>query len=181
MGIEVKLITADEAYHDSDGSVFQETGVRVITPPSSKVSIPPNFDTKTMAVTYGDICEVPMQYMGIEKDGHEFKCCANQGECQHSGTCSQFRIIPFDQGYFQRIFYGNEHSDKAVEIRKNCERPFNLLKNQTGLEQVRVRSQHGLLARSIFSNIGTLLLEMAGTRRKKKIRNQQPELFEIAA
>jgi len=57
-----------------------------------------------------------------------------------------------------------------------------LLKNQTGLEQVRVRSQHSLIARSIFSNIGTLLLEMAGTRRKKKVNKpQQIKLFDLAA
>jgi hypothetical protein len=37
MGIEVKLVTADEAYHDNDGSLFEETGVIVTTPPSSKV------------------------------------------------------------------------------------------------------------------------------------------------
>ena len=40
MGIELQLITADEAYHDKDGSLFEETGVIVTTPPSSKVSLP---------------------------------------------------------------------------------------------------------------------------------------------
>jgi hypothetical protein len=36
MGIDVKLITADQAYHDSDGSVLQETGVYVVAPASEK-------------------------------------------------------------------------------------------------------------------------------------------------
>ena len=58
---------------------------------------------------------------------------------------------------------------------------LNLLKNQTGLEEVRVRSQHALLARTVFSNIGTLLLEMAGTRRKEKPEKCQGELFSEAA
>ncbi|MFQ6678836.1 MAG: transposase [Fidelibacterota bacterium] len=181
IGIEVKLITADEAYHDKDGSLFEETGARLITPKPSGTSLPENVDEETMSVTYDDMCEIPMEYMGSVEEGHEFKCCAEKGKCPNSGTCPQFRIIPFDRGYFQRIFHGNVHAQQAVDIRKNSERPFNLLKNQTGLEQVRVRSQHGLLARSIFSTIGTLLLEMAGTRKKKKPDNRQAKLFEIAA
>jgi hypothetical protein len=35
MGIDLKLITADEAYTDSDGTFFKETGVHLITPPKS--------------------------------------------------------------------------------------------------------------------------------------------------
>jgi len=30
IGIDIKLITADQAYHDSDGSVLNETGVYVL-------------------------------------------------------------------------------------------------------------------------------------------------------
>jgi hypothetical protein len=45
MGIDLKLITADEAYHDKDGSLFAETGVifpdlllgEAITRPSGQV------------------------------------------------------------------------------------------------------------------------------------------------
>jgi len=40
MGIDLKLITADEAYHDSDGSFFNETRIHLITPPSSKHLFP---------------------------------------------------------------------------------------------------------------------------------------------
>jgi len=32
MGIEIKLVTADEAYYDKDGSLFNDTGVIVTTP-----------------------------------------------------------------------------------------------------------------------------------------------------
>jgi hypothetical protein len=73
MGIDIKLVTADEAYHDKDGSLFKETGILVTMPPSSKASLPENID-------------------GDRKQAHD--------------------------------------------IRKNCERPFNLLKNQTGLETI---------------------------------------------
>jgi len=55
-----------------------------------------------------------------------------------------------------------------LDIRKNGERPFNLVKKREGLEQVRVRSQHGLLVRCTFATIVTLLLEMSGTRRKRE-------------
>jgi hypothetical protein len=180
MGIDLKLVSADEAYNDKDGSL-REIGVELITPVSSKAKLPEHVDSETKAVMCNDFCEIPMQRVGSVKEGHEFKCAADQGECFHSELCSKFREIPFDSGYFQPMFHGSEHSEKSVGIRKNAERPNNLLKNQTGLEDVRVRSQHALLARTIFSNIGTLLLEMAGTRRKKKQKKKQGELFDEAA
>jgi len=42
MGIDMKLITADQAYHDSNGSVLEETGVYIIAPPSGKAVLPDN-------------------------------------------------------------------------------------------------------------------------------------------
>jgi hypothetical protein len=67
---------------------------------------------------------------------------------------------------------------KALDIRKNGERPFNLLKKREGLEPVRVRSQGGLVARVTFTTIATLLLEMANTRRKNKGKQEQMDLLE---
>ena len=180
MGIEVKLITADEAYHDKDGSIFDETGVRLITPPSSQSELPDNVCPETLAVTCDDLCHIPMIYMGCVEGGHEFKCGAEPGQCSRA-VCSQCRIVPLDNGHFQRIPMLCEYASEAIEIRKNSERPFNLLKHREGLEQVRVRSQHSLMARCTFSNIATLLLEMAGTRKKKIKDNSQGELFDIAA
>jgi len=180
MGIDLKLVSADEAYNDKDGSL-QEMGVRLITPASSKAKLPENVDAETKAVMCDEFCEIPMQIIGSGEGVHEFKCAANSGECSRSGRCQQFREIPFDSGYFQPMFHGSEHAEESVGIRKNAERPNNLLKNQTGLEDVRVRSQHALLARTVFSNIGTLLLEMAGTRRKDKQEKLQGELFDEAA
>lgn len=178
IGIDLKLITADEAYHDKDGSFYRETETPLVTPISSKVKLPENVDPETKAVTLNDLCEIPMERIGSFDDGHEFKCGAASGECIHSDTCPQSRVVPYDSGYFQRIFHGNEGTEEAVDIRKHSERPFNLLKNQTGLETVRVRSRTALLSRTIFSSIGTLLLEMAGTRRKEKpsTRQKQKEL-----
>jgi hypothetical protein len=69
---------------------------------------------------------------------------------------------------------------KALDIRKNGERPFNLLKKREGLEQVRVRSHHGVVVRTTFTTLATLLLELAGTRRTKKSKQKQKKLPLVA-
>ena len=173
MGIDVKLITADEAYHDKDGSIFEETGVIVTTPPSKNVSLPENIDGDSGAVFCHDSCDTPMCHVGFENQIHEYKCGATCGECFHSSTCSQCRFIPADSGLFQRVPWQTEQIQSAIDIRKNCERPFNLLKNQAGLETIRVRSQDATLARCTLSSIAVLLIEMAGFRRKKKTTKPQ--------
>ncbi len=179
MGIDVQLITGDEAYHDKDGSLFDETGVIVTTPPSSKVSLPEHTDAENGAVFCNDECSFPMLHVGTEGQNHEYKCRVNSGECQYSNTCSRYRVIPVDGGLFQRIPHNTDLIQKAHDIRKNCERPFNLLKNQTGLETVRVRSQHATTARCTLSSIAVLLLKMAGTRRKQRAdKSQQLPMFE---
>jgi hypothetical protein len=178
IGLELKLITADEAYHDNDDTVYSENGVHLIKPPSSKVCLPDNVDKETLQVMFDEYCETPMDYVGIVDKGHEFKCSAEFGQCPRAAICPKYRYIPIDNGYFQRILYGTELVSKAIEIRKNGERPFNLLKKRDGLEPVRVRSQHGLVSRVTFTTIATLLLEMAGTRRKSKDKPQQLDLLE---
>ncbi|RZB33387.1 MAG: hypothetical protein SRB1_01161 [Desulfobacteraceae bacterium Eth-SRB1] len=64
----------------------------------------------------------------------------------------------------------------ALDIRKNGERPFNLLKKREGLEQIRVKSQHGVVVRSTFTTMATLLIELAGTRKTKKANQKQIKL-----
>ena len=182
MGIDIKLVTADEAYHDKDGSLFKETGVIVTTPPSKKASLPENVDGDSGSVFCNDSCRVAMLRVGFGKQTHEYKCGGESGECQHSNTCPQYRYIPVDSGLFQQIPYETEQIKMAHEIRKNCERPFNLLKNQTGLETIRVRSQYATMARCTLSSIAVLLIKMAGTRKKRKEdRPQQLSLFDKKA
>jgi hypothetical protein len=176
IGLDLKLITADEAYHDKDGSFFKESGVHLIKPPNSKVSLPENVDAETLQVKLDYLCDIPMKYIGIEEQGHEFKCDAQPGQCLRSELCPKFRHIAFDNGCFQRILYGSEAVSKALDIRKNGERPFNLLKKREGLDQVRVRSQHGIVARTTFTTMATLLLELAETRRRKKVKQKQMKL-----
>ncbi len=182
MGIEIQLVTADEAYHDKDGFLFAQTGTIVTTPPSSKVLTPENVDGISGAVFCNDSCKVSMLRVGFDKQIHEYKCGAGPEGCSHSDTCPQYRYIPCDRGLFQQIPYETEQVRLAHDIRKNCERPFNLLKNQTGLETIRVRSQAATMARCTLSSIAVLLIEMAGARKKKKSTTpKQLSLLEEAA
>ena len=182
MGIDVKLVTADEAYHDKDGSLYKKTGVIVTTPPSAKVTLPENVNGSTGAVFCQDECHIPMKHVGFEGLEHEYKCDASSGECPRLHSCPQCRFLPMDRGLFQRIPFATESIQQAHDIRKNCERPFNLLKNQTGLETVRVRSQPATMARCTLSSIAVLLIKMAGMRKKKPTNKpQQHHMFADAA
>jgi len=178
IGIDMKLVTADQAYHDKDGSVLSETGVYIVAPPSEDVKLPENVLESPVRVSCNDFCEIPMRHLGIFAEGHEFGCNANHGECIFGATCSKSRIIPFDAGHFQPIATFQAGHQEAVAIRKNCERPFNLMKKREGLENVRVRSQHGVVVRAAFTTMVTLLIEIADTRRKARKKNTgQEELF----
>jgi len=176
IGLDIKLVTADEAYHDNDDAVYSGSDVHLVTPPSSKVTVPDNVKLEPLRVMFDDACEIPMDYVGIEGRCHEFKCGAQPGECFRSDQCPQFRQIDFDNGYFQRILHGSSEVMKAVDIRKNGERPFNLLKKREGLEHVRVRSQHAVIARTTFTTMATLLCEIAGTRKTEKNSQRQRQL-----
>ena len=177
MGIDIKLITADEAYHDKDGSLYRKTGVIVTAPHSAKVNLPANVNGSTGAVFCHDECSVPMQHVGFEGLEHEYKCNASPGECSHLHSCPQSRFLPMDRGLFRRIPFATESIQQAHDIRKNCERPFNLLKNQTGLETVRVRTQPATMARCTLSSIAVLLIKMAGIRKKKTTNKPQQQHF----
>jgi hypothetical protein len=168
MGLEINVITADEAYHDKNGLMLSETGVYLVKPPNAKVSIPENVSPTTMEVTSDEFCEIPMNYMGLNDDGHEYECAAASGECPRSHVCPQFRVIPMDNGHFQPIVHGSTEVAKALELRKNGERPFSLIKKREGPDETRVRSQHALLARCTITTMATLLLEIIDTRRKRK-------------
>jgi hypothetical protein len=173
IGLDLKLVTADEAYHDNDETIYSENNVHLIKPPGSKVLLPEHVDEETLQVMMNSCCETPMEYVGLYEDGHEYKCQAEYGQCPYASSCCGFRHIPLDSGCFQRILYGSDLVSKAIDIRKNGERPFNLLKKREDLETVRVRSQHSLVARITFTTIATLLLEMAGTRSKARENLQQ--------
>ncbi len=179
MGLDVKLVSADEAYNDGAGELPKQTGVDLVKPANSKVRLPPNVDEETMNVTFDDLCEIPMEYAGAGDRRHEFKCAAASGECFREGACPRVRRIEFDEGVFQRIPHLGKLVEEALDIRKNCERPFNLLKKREGLEGPRTRSQHGFLARATFATLATLLLEIAGTRKKSKAVKEKHRQLEL--
>jgi hypothetical protein len=182
MGIEIKLITADQAYHDKDNSLYEEAGVILITPPSADTKLPENVDPGTYAVTLDESCDVPMLHLGGAREGHEYKCNAAPGECPRSDSCPQYRIVPFDNGVFQRIVVdGDELAKQAIDIRKNCERPFNLLKHREGLEEIRVRSQHALISKCTITTMATLLLEIESRLNDRTKDDPQLQIFDVAS
>jgi hypothetical protein len=181
MGIDMKLITADEAYHDKDGSFYKDTGVTLVAPPAAKTKLPENVEPETYQVTLDDRCEIPMRPIGCMQDGHEYKCNAEPGECPRSLSCIQHRLVPFDDGVFQRIVVDNELARQAIQIRKNCERPYNLLKHREGLEQIRVRSQNALICKCAITTMATLLIEIERRCNNLKAENLQRRIFDIAS
>ena len=62
IGLDLKLITADEAYHDTDGSFFKESGVHLVKPSNSKVSLPANVDRDTLQVKKSTWCSSPKHF-----------------------------------------------------------------------------------------------------------------------
>ena len=181
IGLDLKVITADEAYHDKDGSLLEQTGVRVITPPNKKVALPENVDPETHQVTCDDLCEIAMAYVGSDPQGHEYKCAAEPSQCSRAPICPQCRRIDFDSGCFQPLPHATTGVAKAIDLRKNGERPFNLIKKREGLEYARVRGQHNILAQSVFTTVATLLIEMAGTRKSTAPNRQQQLELLVAA
>lgn len=181
MGIDLKFITADEAYHDKEGTIYDKTGVTLITPAPANKQLPANVDSETYSVTLDDMCDTPMQRIGYTTGGHEYKCNAASGECMWSSSCPQYRTIPFDNGVFQRIVIDNELADQAIDIRKNCERPFNLLKHRDGLEQIRVRSQKALITKCTITTMVTLLIEIEKRCNDRTADDPQLQIFDFAS
>lgn len=181
VGIEIKLITADEAYHDDDGALQKEAGVELITPPSKEIKLPDNVDGEDLTVTCDKLCEIPMRRMGTVDRHHEFKCNAQPGECTRLESCPRFRLIPIDHGVFQSIPIDSKLAKDAIAIRKNCERPFNLLKHREGLEQVRVRSQESLIAKCTIATMATLLIAMEDRFNDRERDNPQMTIFDHVA
>lgn len=174
IGLDLKIITADEAYGDAEQNeaIQKEHGVTIITTPKEKVKLPEYVDRETQSVYMDKWCETPMLYLGkTDKGSHEFKC--NTEECIHKSTCHKYREIPVDAGIFGQIPDQVEGIEDVKNLRKNIERPFNLLKHREGLEPVRVRSQHGLMAVATFANIANLLLEIVATRKTERKENCQ--------
>ena len=178
IGLELKVIITDEGYGDAEQNqeIQQEYGVTVIHPPQSKVHLPESVDPQSRAVYRDKCCDIPMTYLGKTDTGaHEFTCGDETGECLLSAVCSKCREIPQDAGYFGVIPNQVSGVKELNQLRKHAERPFNLLKHREGLEPLRVRSQHGVMAVATIACAANLLLEIVATR-KTKPKEVSPQL-----
>ncbi len=180
IGLGLKVVIGDEAYGDGKGSeeIRKEHDVTVVTPAREKVKVPDNVDKESHEVYMDGLCEIPMKYIGKTDTGsHEFKCRVGADECIRSATCGKYCEIPVDAGIFGQIPEQVRGVSELRNLRKNSERPFNLLKHREGLEPLRVRSQHGLMAVATFATMANLLLEIVATRKTKRKENPQQRLI----
>jgi len=184
VGIELKMLTADEAYADAEKqtSLREEQGLLVVTPSKSKATVPGNVDTESGRVFIDGACETPMRWDGYDKEdgGHVFIC--QDDACPRAVMCAKERIIQMDTGLFGPIPRCVPEACDAVGIRKIAERPFNLLKHMDGLEPCRMKTHATVSAQVVFSQMTGLFKVMAGLRAvPKSADRQRQEVLPFAA
>lgn len=182
MGLSIQVITADAAYGDAaqNQQIKQEHGVTVITPASQQVKTPAQVDPERRQVFCDDHCEIPMRYLGSTGTGHEFGCDASPHECFRSPGCPQGREIPFDSGQFGQLPDIFPEVDQARLLRKHMERSYNLLKHRTGLEHLRLKSQHVVQAATTLAHLATVLAAIAAHHRLAG-KEKRPKQLPLAA
>jgi len=175
IGLNLNIVTADQAYGDDDElkEIHNKHNVTILNAPKEVTQLPKHVDEQTYAVTKHSSCSVGMDYAGCDEEfGHEFHCNAQVGECPFEGNCNKLRYIPVDTGVFGKIPYFLEGAQKIVTMRKVAERPFNLIKHRDGLEPLRTKGIHNSTFVAGIANITTLLIEVAGYRKKVKIQKR---------
>jgi hypothetical protein len=169
IGLEVKVVVADQAYGSEQEyeEYYNEYGVTLLNSPKEKVTIPRHVDKDNGAVRKHSLCMFPMEYVGRdEQNGHEFHCNAPESECPLQNSCTRLRFIPVDSGQFGLLpVHHLIDAQKALDMRKVAERPFNLIKHRDGLEPLRTRGLVNSTFVALSSNITTLLIEIAGYRK----------------
>jgi hypothetical protein len=168
MGLSIQMITADAAYGDAaqNQQIKHEHGVTVITPANKTIKTPEQVDSKRRQVFCDDYCETPMRYLGSTESGHEFGCDAVPHECFRAPLCSQVREIPFNSGQFGQMPDIFPETDQVRLLRKHMEREYNLFKHRAGLEHLRLKSQHSILAAVTCVHLATVLVEIAAHHHK---------------
>ena len=178
IGLNLNIVTTDQAYGDVDELeyIHKKHNVNILNAPKQLNQLPKHVDAKTYAVRKNASCAVDMVYASCDQhDGHEFHCNAQSGECPFDGSCNKFRHIPVDTGVFGKIPYFLDGAQKIVAMRKVAERPFNLIKHRDGLEPLRTKGIHNSTVVATIANIATLLIEIAGHRKKAKTNKEQHE------
>jgi len=176
IGLNLNIVTTDQAYGDRDELeyIHNKHNVTILNAPKELTQLPKNVDAKTYAVRKNTSCSVDMVYAGCDPQyGHEFHCNAQAGDCPFDGSCNKFRYIPIDTGIFGKIPYFLDGAQKIVAMRKVAERPFNLIKHRDGLEPLRTKGIHNSTVAATMANITTLLIEIAGHRKKAKTNKEQ--------
>lgn len=167
-GVEIKLLSADEAYADAErqARLLEEDDIRVVTAPKAKVELPEHVDPETQGVFCHGDCEVPMKWNGYDPEdgGHVFTCGDDCGQCFHCPICPRERIIPLDTGCFGPLPSCVDEAQEAIDIRKTAERPFNLLKHMDGLEPCRMKTWSTISAQAVFSQAVGIFKVLAGLR-----------------
>jgi len=176
IGLNLNIVTTDQAYGDADELeyIHKKHNVNILNAPKQLSQLPQNVDDKTYVVRKNACCAVDMVYASCDGQyGHEFHCNAQSGECPFDGICDKLRYIPVDTGVFGKIPYFLKGAQKIVAMRKVAERPFNLIKHRDGLEPLRTKGIHNSTVVATIANIATLLIEIAGHRKKVKSNKEQ--------
>jgi len=181
MGLDMSVVTGDTAYADAEKNleIQNDFDISVVTPADKNVKPPVDVDPERGFVYLDEYCDTAMEFMGRTDDGHEFKCGAD--DCPRSRVCPQYRVVPFDSGFFGQIPEQAAGIEKVRDVRKHIERSYNLLKHREGLEPLRTRSQQGVMCQTTFANMATLLLEIVGTRRTESKEVAEQLEFEFAS
>jgi len=186
IGIEIKVLSADEAYanENKQEELLEKEDIFLVTPPKGKTKIPEQVDKNDGSVFFDGACETPMQWYGYDKEdsGHIFVCGDENGNCLRKNICNKERMLPIDTGFFGPIPKCVSESDKAIEMRKITERPFNLLKHHDGLEPCAMKTKRTVTAQVMFSQMVGVFKVMAGTRSVPKSKDEKrQEVLPIAA
>ena len=185
IGLPLNVVVGDQAYGEVEEAeeIKKRHNVVVLNAPKEKTALPDHVDEKTYAVRKNGLCSVDMTYCGRDEEhGHEFHCDAKEGECPLYGSCEKVRFIPLDSGHFGQLPCFMEEVEQMIQMRKVAERPFNLIKHRDGLEPLRTKGRHNCTVVATVANITTLLIEIAGYRKKKKkVENAQLSLLKKVA
>ena len=184
IGLDVKLVVADQAYgSEQEYDVFYNTyGARLLNNPKEIVRAPQYVDRDNGQVRKNSLCEFPMKYMGRDiQKGHEFHCNANDYQCPFENSCDKIRFIKMDSGLFGLLpVHHIKQAGKALQMRKVIERPFNLIKHRDGLEPLRTKGMVNSTFAAVTSNITTLVIELAGFRKKMKKKEKAESRKKVA-
>ena len=179
IGLTLNVVATDQAYGAAEETteIQKKHNVTILNTPKELTKLPVNIDEQTYEVYRNSFCSVAMEYRGKDESfKHEFHCQAQPGECPLQGNCDKIRFVPVDSGAFGQIPSFFPEAQRINRMRKVAERPFNLIKHRDGLEPLRTKGIENSTVVAGLANITTLLIEIAGYRKKKKNKDAQISL-----